>query len=436
MAALRVLYHSVLLLCMSNTFCAEESVNDDPTSWQGHLQPMGAGKTWNQVVTLDEYPTPQEFFVKYVQPSIPVIFKGGAQNYPAFKLWSDEFLLSLPETSTEIVAIETAKKEDRKKPGYDATFEKFLKTYNTSDIYMVATAPKFLRKFLPLPESLRCDAVIKELVDTVVWFSSGGTKSVLHNDDVDNINCLYRGRKEILFIDFIKYRNVVKLDHYERGYSGVDVDKVDFTKYPELADVEFYFANTTAGDCLYIPYKWFHQVNSFDTNLAVNIWWNHRPQLTPTEDNCGNPQPDSIADVVFETDLNPEMAEGGIDEIFFGKYIQDKSISFEEFVTSMKNDSQSGIFAHLAVWTPECTQLAEELFGILDVDKDAMLSKADVKEAMQDALKEEENEGENVIDLILEEFGAIMEEQQAVLAEKAQKKLQAGISGSKSRVEL
>jgi len=33
-----------------------------------------------------------------------------------------------------------------------------------------------------------------------MWFSSGGTKSVLHNDDVDNINCLYRGNKTLTFV--------------------------------------------------------------------------------------------------------------------------------------------------------------------------------------------------------------------------------------------
>ena len=38
---------------------------------------------------------------------------------------------------------------------------------------------------------------------------------------------------------------------------------------------EFYYANMTAGDCLYIPYKWIHQVRSHDRNIAVNLWWDH-----------------------------------------------------------------------------------------------------------------------------------------------------------------
>ena len=44
-----------------------------------------------------------------------------------------------------------------------------------------------------------------------MWFSSGGTKSVLHNDDVDNINCLFSGTKELLFIDYKKYKGKVSI---------------------------------------------------------------------------------------------------------------------------------------------------------------------------------------------------------------------------------
>lgn len=45
-------------------------------------------------------------------------------------------------------------------------------------------------------------------------------------------------------------------DHPEGSYSGIDVDDVDYDKYPGLAKVEFMHAEVEAGDCLYIPYKW------------------------------------------------------------------------------------------------------------------------------------------------------------------------------------
>lgn len=41
--------------------------------------------------------------------------------------------------------------------------------------------------------------------------STGGTKSVLHNDDLDNINCLLRGKKELLFINPDKYGDKVHI---------------------------------------------------------------------------------------------------------------------------------------------------------------------------------------------------------------------------------
>lgn len=50
--------------------------------------------------------------------------------------------------------------------------------------------------------------------DTVMWFSSGGSKSFLHMDTVDNINCMISGVKEWFIVDLVnKYLifNVNKL---------------------------------------------------------------------------------------------------------------------------------------------------------------------------------------------------------------------------------
>ena len=34
-----------------------------------------------------------------------------------------------------------------------------------------------------------------------MWFSSGGTKSVLHDDPYENIDCLFSGQKELFMVD-------------------------------------------------------------------------------------------------------------------------------------------------------------------------------------------------------------------------------------------
>lgn len=75
-----------------------------------------------------------------------------------------------------------------------------------------------------LLKSLRCGGYTEVLQDAVVWFSSGGTKSVLHFDSVDNINCLFDGTKELLMINkvtavqlilaFIRVKLKLKLRHF------------------------------------------------------------------------------------------------------------------------------------------------------------------------------------------------------------------------------
>ena len=49
--------------------------------------------------------------------------------------------------------------------------------------------------------TLTCGGYVNLLQDIVMWFSSGGTKSVLHADNVDNINCLFSGEKELYMVD-------------------------------------------------------------------------------------------------------------------------------------------------------------------------------------------------------------------------------------------
>lgn len=46
------------------------------------------------------------------------------------------------------------------------------------------------------------------------------------------------------------------IDNPKQAYSHVDVDDIDYEKYPDLAEAEYLHADIKAGDCLYIPYSW------------------------------------------------------------------------------------------------------------------------------------------------------------------------------------
>jgi hypothetical protein len=62
---------------------------------------------------------------------------------------------------------------------------------------------------------------MKQVDQVNEWISSGGTKSVNHNDAQDNINCLFSGRKRMLFFH-PKYEE--KIESKAFGWANVDVD--------------------------------------------------------------------------------------------------------------------------------------------------------------------------------------------------------------------
>ena len=47
-----------------------------------------------------------------------------------------------------------------------------------------------------------------------MWFSSGGTKSVLHTDQYDNLNCVVRGEKIFVMADFQENREKVNINFF------------------------------------------------------------------------------------------------------------------------------------------------------------------------------------------------------------------------------
>lgn len=368
----------------------------------GHLQPLGSQNVKHSLEVINDFLTPVEFFKTYAAPVKPVLIRGGAKVSPAFTRWTDEYFLSVPESNDFNITAEQRKKEIRTFPAIDISFKEFVTTYEQEDIYMVNGVPPFLQKDVMLPPPLLCQDIVKDmLVDTVMWFSSGGTKSVLHNDDVDNINCLFSGTKELLFIDYKKYKGKVPIDFPSGGYSGVDVDRVDFVKYPSLKDVEYFNVTMEPGDCLFIPYKWYHQVRSYDRNIAVNVWWKHQADFIPTDcDMEPNQTLDKFKFAALEKeDSSDEEPEDLMTHL--ESFISQGPLTFETFEEQLKQDSVM-VGEDQFDWNEQFSSVAKQIFQVLDKDKDGMFSNLDVEQLAQDdsVVSVLENELARIEDLI------------------------------------
>ncbi|CAK8680367.1 unnamed protein product [Clavelina lepadiformis] len=250
-----------------------------PTDLSGHLQPLGSHTTPSLVDEREDVPNPVEFFNKYVKHGRPVLFKGAAKSFPSFKTWQGDSHLR-EKYGEWFIEVEEGKKENRSWGTEQMTFAEFLDRYKTEDIYLVQDIlpTTHMADEVFLPKCLLCGGYTDLLKTAVLWFSSGGTKSVLHIDEFENINCLYDGSKELVLIDKALYDLVPYSE--KTNHSPIDVERVDMQKYPSLSKIPWHRASMEPGDCLYIPYMWYHQVNSSPTrNLAINIWWVNKPKL-------------------------------------------------------------------------------------------------------------------------------------------------------------
>lgn len=371
------------------------------SSYPGHLEPLGSKNPRHSLEAITDFLIPVKFFKNYVAPSRPVLIRGGAKLSPAFAAWTDDYFLSFAEASDFKIVAEQRKKEIRTQQALEISFNEFVKTYESEDIYMVNGVPSFLQKDVLLPPPLLCKDIVEDmLVDTVMWFSSGGTKSVLHNDDVDNINCLFSGTKELLFIDYKKYKDKVPIDFPSGGYSGVDVDRVDFVKYPSLIDVEYFNVTMAPGDCLFIPYKWFHQVRSYDRNIAVNVWWKHKAAFIPQD--C-DMEPNQTLDKFNFSSLQQEMNNEEPPDLKadLEKLVAQQNITFKQFEEHLQKDPLI-VGDQSVVWTEQFTAAAKKIFEELDKDKNGEISESDMELLEEDGSSQVviENELARIEDLI------------------------------------
>ncbi|XP_076466730.1 tRNA wybutosine-synthesizing protein 5-like [Babylonia areolata] len=337
---------------------------------KGHLQPFGMSGPSLQIEEKTEFPAPADFFANYVQRYKPLKLSGVARNSRAVRLWTDDYLLSLDVPADSVVQLETMKKEDRQQGTEEMHFHQFLKIYNATEHYIVDDVPAYLRPDVMVPCSIQHKELLENSMALVMlWFSSGGTKSVIHTDSFDNIICVIRGEKAFVMVDPARDRDKIKL-HYDGAYSDIDVDSVDLTKYPAVGEIEFYHVNLTAGDCLYIPYKWIHQVRSYNSNVAVNFWWNHYDSKTLDHVQAGQEQCNhnlSLDQVVLHgTDTLAGSYENLRDWI--AEIAKSKPVIVEDLAQALSDD----FFQDSPT---EAEDMAKELFKLMDLNKDGMLPK-------------------------------------------------------------
>jgi hypothetical protein len=159
------------------------------------------------------------------------------------------------------------------------------------ELRSVARPPAIAVQSTPTPAALPgfAEANALALVDAKIapriWIGNAITTAT-HFDMSHNIACAVAGRRRFTLFppDQLKNLYMGPFDFTPAGppVSLVDVARPDLERYPlfQEALAAAQVAELEPGDAIYIPYCWFHNVESLDPfTVLINYWWNETPAL-------------------------------------------------------------------------------------------------------------------------------------------------------------
>ncbi|MCL6702988.1 cupin-like domain-containing protein [Pseudomonas sp. T1.Ur] len=226
----------------------------------------------------------QTFQARYLPHGIPVVISDALQDWPLFKLSREETLVHFAELQ-----------------GITRHGDYVKKTFSTERDFRSTSMADFIAS-LDSPAPKRADgeppaymgnnilpAQLMELIQYPpyfdaslfipprIWIGPKGTLTPLHRDDTDNLFAQVWGQKTFT-LAAPHHREALGTwsTAPQGGLDGCDFnpDAPDYDRFPSARDVTFMRVTLEAGDLLFLPEGWFHQVESVSTSLSVNFWVN------------------------------------------------------------------------------------------------------------------------------------------------------------------
>jgi ribosomal protein L16 Arg81 hydroxylase len=117
---------------------------------------------------------------------------------------------------------------------------------------------------VPFPEYLRDDPANRGFL----WFGPKGTVTPLHHDLTNNFMAQVRGRKLVRLVAPYDLPNVYNHRHC---YSSVDLDAIDYDRFPQFRGVTVTDVEIGPGDLLFLPVGWWHYVRALETSITMTF---------------------------------------------------------------------------------------------------------------------------------------------------------------------
>ncbi|MFG0928482.1 cupin-like domain-containing protein [Pseudomonas sp. CJQ_8] len=223
----------------------------------------------------------EQFRRDYLPHGLPVVLSDALQDWPLFTMGRQASLEHFAELQGITRHGDYVKKTfstDRdfrstSMADFIASLDNPVKPGETPPYMGNNIVPEKLLALIRFPEYFERSRFIAPRI----WIGPKGTLTPLHRDDTDNIFAQVWGQKSfILAAPHHRPALGTWSTSPEGGLDGCDFnpDAPDYQSFPDARQVSFLRVLLEAGDLLFLPEGWFHQVESVSTSLSVNFWVN------------------------------------------------------------------------------------------------------------------------------------------------------------------
>jgi len=237
------------------------------------------------------------FYAKFVTKSRPVVIKNALKDWPALTKWTNDYLNAKIGDIT-ITAVAGDKRKhfgatEMRTERLDMKFRDFLANVSSpnqtnwilylnlqNSVYTDSGTSKLDIAGTYLKDDFMDPFLMKDfdIHERNFWFGPGGMVSRGHHDSSENMLAMLSGKKKFKLFPIQAKKFLYPFEERSKShFIQVDLDNVNTTAFP----LAYMAGNGTecfaeAGDILYVPSKWIHQVYSDGRNVAINFWYeNH-----------------------------------------------------------------------------------------------------------------------------------------------------------------
>jgi hypothetical protein len=239
----------------------------------------------------------EEFLEEYYATSRPVILTGELDDWPALKAWTPEYLaaavgprpIQYQGGRAANARFEMDKDAHRRAAPFDAFIDLISRPGAGNDAYLTAynsganadAVAVLARDVRPLAKFLAPAASPLGMM----WIGPAGTVTSLHHDLTNNFIAQVRGRKRLKVLPAADVGRLYNHQHVFSEIADIEDPNLDLAKYSRLVGARLYEVELAAGEILYLPVGWWHQVTSLEFSVTMTytnfLWPNDAHETYP-----------------------------------------------------------------------------------------------------------------------------------------------------------